>query len=275
MIASICRFGWCIALAVTILPLQADAADSSAATVAEPHHPITMIAAQAKAAERAIAAEGATVAIVGRIGRDPAAMPAGMRFTHVGFWVYSAITPADDPKGPPLMGYAAYNLYQEDKEPDRSRLVQDFPVDFMLPAYDLSVGLIIPKPEVQEALQRVILSPAYARLHNPRYSVIANPAVDRYQNCTAFVLDVLFAGLYETEDKRQIKANIAAYFRPQAVAVSGGKRLLASLFVREVATADHGPEIRTATFETIAAFMRDRGLSERSFEIAGARPGRV
>lgn len=253
----------------------APAAESSRAPTTQPHHPLPVVVAHTKATERVIAAEGATVAIVGRIGRDPAKMPVGMRYTHVGFWVYSAITAGDDPKGPPLMGYATYNLYQEDQAPERSRLVQDFPVDFMLPAYDLSTGVIIPKPEVQAVLQQVILSPTYARLHNPRYSVIANPVVDRYQNCTAFVLDVLFSGLYGTEDKKQIKANVAAYFRPHPVEVSGGKRLLASLFVREVATADHGPQIRTATWETIAAFMAEHGLSERSFEIAGPTPGRT
>jgi hypothetical protein len=245
-------------------PHPAPAASGSVAAAPSLHAP-EAIAAQAKRIEHALAAEGARVAIVGRVGRDPASLPKGLHYTHVAFWVHSAIRTKD---GEVVHGYAVHNLYQRPEEPDRSELKQDFPVDFLAPAFDLKVAAIIPKPELQRRLRALIGSPDYAKLHNPRYSVIANPMVGRYQNCTSFTLDVVMAALYQTTDTRQIRTNVQAYFRPQVVEVSGGRRLLASLFVPDVATSDHGPEIRTATMETLAAFMLEHGLADRVFEIA-------
>ena len=81
----------------------------------------------AKKVERTLASKGAHVAILARMGRPLSEMPPGMRFTHVAFVVYSSIQTAD---GRTLPGYSIYNLYQYDDQPDKSRLVQDFPVDF-------------------------------------------------------------------------------------------------------------------------------------------------
>jgi hypothetical protein len=53
------------------------------------------IVAFAKKVEKTIAARGARVALVARIGRPPGEMPPGMRYTHVGFAVYSQITMKD------------------------------------------------------------------------------------------------------------------------------------------------------------------------------------
>ncbi|WP_119420099.1 DUF2145 domain-containing protein [Desertibaculum subflavum] len=245
-------------------PQPAPAASGSAAG-SPPRHTPEAIAAQAKTIERTLAAAGARVAIVGRIGRDPATLPKGLTYTHVAFWMHSTIRTRE---GELLHGYAVHNLYQRDGEPDRSELVQDFPADFLSPAFDLKVAVLIPKPELQARLGALISSPAYAALHNPRYSVVANPLRDRYQNCTSFVLDVVMAALYRTEDRRQIRANVQAYFQPQIVEVGGGRRLFASLFVPDVATSDHDERIHTATMEALADFMMSQGLAERSFEVA-------
>lgn len=64
----------------------------------------------AKQEERALAAEGARVAILARMGRPLSEMPEGMHFTHAAFAVYSTITLAD---GTTVPGYAIYNLYQK------------------------------------------------------------------------------------------------------------------------------------------------------------------
>ena len=260
-----CRLVLAAAFALTAAAAHPAPATSGSAAGGPSLHAPEAVAAQAKAIEYRLAAEGVRVAIVGRIGRDPASLPKGLHYTHVAFWVHSAIRAQD---GETLHGYAVHNLYQRNGEPDRSELAQDFPADFLAPAFDLKVAVIVPKPELQQRLRVLIGTPGYARLHNPRYSVVANPLQGRYQNCTSFVLDVVTAALYQTDDPRQIRANVQAYFRPQPVEVSGGRRLLASLFAVDVATSDHGPEIRTATMETLAAFMLENGLAERSFEIA-------
>jgi len=143
--------------------------------------------------ERKLAAEGARVAIVARMGRPLSEMPEGMYFTHVAFAVYSNITVAD---GTSVPGYAIYNLYQRDDKPSVSQLVQDFPVDFFAGVAQLEAGILIPSHELQQRLLEVIGSPTYVSLHEPRYSLIANPYTLGRQNCTEFVLDVVNAAIY-------------------------------------------------------------------------------
>ncbi|MEO5378039.1 MAG: DUF2145 domain-containing protein [Magnetococcus sp. DMHC-6] len=206
----------------------------------------------AKKVEKTLAAKGARVAILARMGRPVEQLPKGMHFTHVAFAVYSAITTSDGRKVP---GYAIYNLYQQKEHPDVSDLVQDFPVDFFAGVVALESGIIIPSAELQKRLLEVIGSPTYGALHDSHYSVIANPYTLGRQNCTEFVLDVLQAAIYQTSDIQKIKASEKVYFIAQPVEVNPFKLMFGSLFSAEVSTSDHpGPPI-TATFETIGAFL--------------------
>lgn len=212
------------------------------------------------ALQQDLAARGANVAIVARIGRDPSDLPGGINYTHVAYWVFSKITRAD---GSNYHGYRVYNLYQEAENDSVSRLVQDSPADFFAGAYALDAGVIVPDPRLQKKLLGVIGSPTYAKLHNARYSVLANPADAQFQNCTEHTLDVLMASVYGTKDQSQIKANIAAHFEPQPVRISGLKRLLAPAASAALTTSDHGADIETATFGSIARFMAAFDLSDQ------------
>lgn len=224
---------------------------SSAATEPAKFQP-EQIVGFAKKVERTMAAKGAHVAILARMGRPPSELPDGMHFTHVAFAVYSLISTAD---GRQLPGYSIYNLYQLNDKPDVSELVQDFPVDFFAGVAQLEAGIIIPSPELQQRLLTVIASPAYAKLHEPHYSLIANPYTLGRQNCTEFVLDVVNSAIYQTDDIRVIKANEKAHFTAQPVNVNPFKLLLGSMFTAEVSTSDQkGPAV-TATFEKIGEYL--------------------
>ena len=85
-------------------------------------------------------------------------------------------------------------------------------MDFFTEVEVLEAGAIIPSRELQKRLLKVIVSPTYRKLHNPEYSVIANPFTLDYQNCTEHTLDVIVAAIYQTDDLRFIKANEKAYF---------------------------------------------------------------
>jgi hypothetical protein len=214
----------------------------------------------AKKVEKALAQRGARVGIIGRIGRPPEQMPDGMYYTHAAFAVYSDITTQD---GRHLKGYATFNEYQSDAEPDTSSLVQDYPVDFYASVARMEAGVIVPSPELQRRLLEVIASPTYAALHEPSYSAIANPYTLGRQNCTEFVLDVIQAAIYGTRDPRVIKAQSRQFFQGQTVHVSGFKLLLGSLFSREISLSDHPtlPPV-TATFETLARYLQQYDQAE-------------
>ena len=205
-----------------------------------------------KKVENRLAEKGARVAILARMGRPVAELPAGMHFTHVAFAVYSEITTSDGRKVP---GYAIHNLYQRNGQPDVSDLVQDYPIDFFAGVAELVAGIIIPSAELQKRLLGVIGSPTYRALHDPHYSVIANPYTLGRQNCTEFVLDVIQAAIYQTNDIQAIKASEQAYFVAQPVDVNPLKLMMGSLFIAEVSTSDQpGPPV-TATFEKIGEYL--------------------
>ena len=226
--------------------------------------PVAEVAAFANRVQHDLAARGAHVAIVSRIGRDPRQLPPGITYTHVSFWVYSQIKHADGRTG---RGYHVYNLYQLGDDDTRSHLVQDSPVDFFAGAHDLDAGIIIPDPRLQKKLLKVITSPTYAALHNARYSVLANPNTSQFQNCTEHTLDVLIASLYGTSDVARIKANIASHFEPQNIRISGFKRMLAPVASQALTTVDHDDTIATATFGSIARFMDANKLAKNIYRI--------
>ena len=226
---------------------------SSSSAGEEAHFSPEQIIKFAKKVEKTMAANGARVAIVGRMGRPRSELPEGMHFTHVAFAVYSEITTSDGRKVP---GYAMYNLYQQDAHPDVSDLVMDYPVDFFSGVAELEAGIIVPSPELQQRLLKTIASPAYSKLHESSYSVIANPYTLGKQNCTEFVLDVTNAAIYQTDDINKLKANTKAYFNAQTVNVSPFKLLLGSMFSKEVSTSDQSGTPVTATFETIGAYLQ-------------------
>ncbi|MBF0303729.1 MAG: DUF2145 domain-containing protein [Desulfamplus sp.] len=206
----------------------------------------------AKTVEKRLAEKGAKVAIIGRVGRPRNKLPEGINFTHTAIAVYSQITTADKRKIP---GYAIYNLYQKDDKPEVSDLVVDYPVDFFAGVYLLEAGVIIPSPELQNRILTTLTSGIYKSLHNPKYSVIANPFTLDFQNCTEHTLDVIVASIYKTSDINVIKANEKAYFKPQPVKINPLKLALGSMFIADVTTSDHPESPVTATFTTIGQFL--------------------
>ena len=215
------------------------------------------IAAFAKQVETTVAAKGARVFIIARQGRPAEELPEGIHYTHTGFGVYSSITMED---GSVVPGYALYNLYQRNDEPEVSDLVVDYPVNFFAGVYELRAGIIIPSPELQRRLLDVISSDTYATLHNRRYSVISNPFNSQYQNCTEHTLDVINAAIYQTGDIEQLKRNAEAYYRPQEVNVDPFKLMIGSLFMAELTVSDHPGAVATSTFTTIQEYLQSYDL---------------
>ena len=230
--------------------------------LSEPKFNFEQVAVLAKGLERTLAARRVRVALIGRLGLRPELMPPGFRFSHAGFAVYSRIETGD---GRLLPGYAVYNLYGDMARTSKSHLAQDYPVDYLAIVQRLEVGVVIPNKKLQELLVNTINSGSYKLLHNPEYSVISNPMNIRYQNCTEFVLDVVMSAIYKTADKRVIKANLNAYFKPQRVIVDELKLTMATMTIPEVKVDDHQGPIATTSFSGIARFLMENHIAEEAF----------
>ena len=253
------------ALAFCAAP-QALADDSTAgfsAPGAAQHFTPEVAARFAKQVENDLAQQGARVAIVFRTGRARSQLPGGISYTHGAFWVYQTIHLADGRDAP---GYAVYNLYVGDGAQARtSRLAQDFPVNFTVGAVTDDIAIIVPTPEMQRRILLIMGSPRYEQLHQPSYSLIANPFELRHQNCNTFMLDVIAAAAWETTDQAQIAANLRAHFTPTEVNVSGVQRLFGPLFDPRVQMDDQHARIVTAGYESMSAFMQQNGLADRAY----------
>lgn len=263
-ILRLCLLSSSLFLAAPLAQAETAAAATATATAAADALPtVAQRQAFAQQVGAALDASGARLVLLARMGRPLAEMPEGMRFTHVGLAERSAT------------GYVIHNLYQYDDRPDRSRLEDDVPVAFFSEVAELEAGILIPSSELQQRLLAVIHSPTYAALHDPRYSLIANPYNLGRQNCTEFILDVIHAALYRTDDIQRIKALTQAHFVAEPVRVNPIKLLLAGLFRREVALIDQPGPVVTATFERIAAYLQqvDPGSRVEYLRFAGETAG--
>jgi hypothetical protein len=217
----------------------------------------------AKDVEKYAAAQGARAFIIARVGRPQKDLPKGINYTHTAIAVYSNIQLQT---GDTVQGYAIHNFYQTQGKPNRSELVMDYPVDFFWGAQQLKAGIIIPTPEIQQRLIDLIDSGKNTELHNPNYSVIANPLNSRFQNCTEHTLDMINAAIYQTTDTKQLKANTNAYFTPQRVKTSPLKLMFGSMLMKDVTTKDHKRKVATATFGSIFNYLTKYELVANAVE---------
>ncbi len=253
---------------LVLLLFISGAAQAGSQSGGAPQFEIQQIADFGKQLERELAARGTRVALVARIGRSKGEMPEGIRYTHVGYAVYSQITTDD---GKQLPGYVFYNLYQGVEHPDRSYLASDFPAEFFAAVHELRAGVIIPKPKLQQRLFQLFNDGSYQKLHNPNYSVLANPYDLRFQNCTEYVLDILHAALYQTTDRNVIKANTREWYQAQPVKIAPLRLLMGSLTMPDVSLQDQpqGELPITSSFGSIVTYMEQHQLSDETFEIQG------
>lgn len=248
-----------------IAPPPAAAQDSSQSGVAAGHFEPEEAARFSKQIETALAERDARVAIVFRSGRSRDRLPDGVNFTHGAFWVYQPIRTAE---GDIMRGYVTYNLFHGDGETlprTQSYLETEFPYAFTVASAVDDVGIIVPTPEMQRRILSVMASDTYTDLHVPDYSLISNPADGRYQNCTEFMLDVVSAAAWDTDNPAQIKANLGAHFEPTEITAGPLGRLFSPLADERLRLADHrGAPVRIATFSSLSGFMLEHGLADES-----------
>lgn len=230
----------------------------------DPILPLEDIALLSKKVEAYAAEHGARVFLIARQGRPTKELPDGVEYTHISYAVYSNIEIED---GRTVPGYAIYNLYQREDAPSKSTLVMDFPLDFLAGAQVAKVGVIIPSRKLQKRLLAVIKSDTYKNLHNPSYSAIANPYNAKYQNCTEHALDILNAAIYQTDDIEQLKQYTRTHFEAQTLKIDPFKLFLGSLFTSDIKTSDHRGDIQTATFGSIAKYLKANELTEAIIHI--------
>lgn len=210
-------------------------------------------------------AKKVNVAIVARCGRPRGELPKGIRYTHVAFIVFEPVRDAD---GTAFHTYTVYNLYQgADGRDDRSFLKQDLTYDFVAGISEPDVAVCVPNDLLQQRILAVIRSPSYAAFHNADYNLVANPWVDRFDNCVTHSLKVCVAAIYQTDDRERVYSDIRAYFMPTRVRL-GPLQSLGSAFMKSISREDRDRRgLQTATYDSLKAFLETNGLVKDAFTV--------
>lgn len=205
------------------------------------------------------------VGIIARSGRPRAELPSGISYTHVAFIVFEPVQGAD---GAIFHTYTVYNLYQGDADRlDRSYLKQDLTYDFVAGINERDVAICVPDERLQARLLEVIRSPAYRTLHNPDYNLVANPWVDRYDNCVTHTLKVVMAAIYQTDDRARIYGNIRSYFKPTPIRL-GPLQTVGSTLMSDIRRDDRDRAgLQTASYDSLKRFLIDQGLVKDDFKV--------
>lgn len=208
-----------------------------------------------------LAASGAQVALVARVGRDLSRH--GLRYSHLGFaW-------RDHPRGAWFVvhqlnacGTANSELYDEG--------LGNFFLDDL---FDHEALVLLPPPSAQARLAALLEARPALALHTPQYNMVAHPFSTRYQNSNQWVLEVLAAAL---APDGQVASRAAAQrwlgeagYRPTTVRLGTLERLGARVARASIAFDDHPPERRfaglidTVSVESVADFLAARAPETR------------
>lgn len=204
----------------------------------------------------ALDASGARVALVARAGQDLSKY--GLRYSHMGVAV------RDHPAGRWTVmhelnacGTASSDLYNEG--------IGNF---FLSDLYRYEAEIVVPGPDTQERLARLLSTRSPRRMHEPHYNMLSYVYSTRYQNSNQWLLEVLAAasaapGQVETRAEAQAWLKQAGY-DPLTVEIPAAVRLGARMFRANVAFDDHpfdrrmAGHIDTVTADALVRFVQRR-----------------
>ncbi|CAN7186679.1 DUF2145 domain-containing protein [Pseudoduganella sp. LjRoot289] len=219
----------------------------------------------AQRTSRVLDESGAQVAFIARAGQDLSKYR--LKYSHM------AMVWRDQERGRWLVvhelnecGSASSALYNEG--------LGNFFLDDM---YLYESQILVPAPEVQARLARVLASGTPRRLHDARYNMLSYAYSTQYQNSNQWVLETYAAasaapGQVETRAEAQAWLKQAG-FRPITVEIPALARLGARMFRANVAFDDHptdrrmAGQIDTVTVDAVMRFLKQQDRQARELTV--------
>jgi hypothetical protein len=252
------------ALVLAPLPAEAGRSCTEHALSAED---FTRADAAAARLKTALDTSGAEVAMVGRVGSDVSKW--GITYTHSGFFLKQA-------DGNWEVVHVLNRCQDRTSELYRQGLVNFFLDD----PYSYDAVILIPAPDLQAELRRVIESRESFPLHAPLYSAVAYPFATRYGNSNSWILETIALAEADIEGRpfsdragAQTWLRLAGY-RGTVIRLSVMERIGAG-FRPNVTYADHPEQdsnfgrMETVTVESMRDWLRGRGRLAGLVEVPG------
>jgi hypothetical protein len=214
----------------------------------------------AEATARALDASGAQVAVLARAGQDLSKY--GLRWSHLGY----AYKGGDDGRWRVVhklnhCGTAQAALYRQ----GLGEFFLDNPQRY-------EAAFVVLAPEAQAALLPLLRdNAAVARLHEPRYNMVAYPWALQYQQSNQWAIETL-AGALEPGANTRARAQQWLQFKgyePTTLRLGAFTRLGARVGMANTAFDDHpndkrfSDRIETVTVDSVFAWLAHAGLAER------------
>jgi hypothetical protein len=204
---------------------------------------------------RQLDASGAQVVALARVGQNLSEY--GQRYSHMG-WAYR-----DGDRW-----YVAHKLNQCGSAV-AAVYRQGLGEFFLDDLYDYQAGMVALSPDAQARLLPVLRSNArLAQLNTPRYSMVAYPWAQTYQQSNQWVLETLALSQdpnAQTRERAQAWLQLQGY-QPATLHISAFKRLGARMTAANVAFDDHpnakrfSDHIETVTVDSVFAWLNRSGL---------------
>ena len=232
-------------------------------TVASMTKDLELAASVSRQLDELAAKEGARVLVIARAGQNLSEY--GLRWSHLG------IAYRDDSA---LGGRGAWRVVHKLNQcgSDRSNLYRQGLAEFFgdgLYAHEAGVAVLEPALAAR-VLPQLQDDAVLARLHEPRYNMLAYPWSGPYQQSNQWAIETL-AMLAEPAvgSRMQARAWLRAFdYRPTTLHVSALKRLGARIGTAHIAFDDHpfdrrmAGQIDTVTVESVFAWLQQARLSE-------------
>ncbi len=207
---------------------------------------------------QALDASGAQVVLLGRQGQDLRKYQ--LQFSHMG-WAYKSATgdwrvvhKLND------CGTAASHVYRQG--------LGEFFLDDL---WRYQAVMVVPAPAVQQKLLLALSANAQPlQLHEPRYSMLAYPWSQRYQQSNQWALETLAQAIapQTVQDRGQAQAWLQLQgYQPSDLRIGAMTRLGGRITRANIAFDDHPPEkrfaghIETTTVDSALQFMQRSGLA--------------
>lgn len=257
-----------LALCLTLSLALAGAAHAGRSCEEKPLQADTVVKAMTLAQKtyEALDASGAQVAFVARAGQDLSKY--NLLYSHM------ALVWRDHPQGRWLVvhelnqcGTALSALFNEG--------LGNFFMDDM---YRFQTLVVVPGPEVQANLARLLATNTPKRLHADQYNMLAYVFSTRYQNSNQWVLETYAAasaapGTIETRAEAQNWLK-QAHFNPITLQIPATTRLGARMFRANIAFDDHpferrmAGQIDTTTVDSVVRFIKQNDPSTKEMVIS-------
>lgn len=214
---------------------------------------------------------GAQVALLARAGQDLSRY--GLRYSHMGFvW-------RDHPEGRWLVVHELNTCGTA-----TSALFNEGLGNFFWDVHRYEARLFIPSAQTQARLAAILATSMPARLHSPRYNMLAFPFSQQYQNSNQWLLETYAAALSAEPIDNRAQAQgwlKAAGYRPITVELSAMTRLGARISRANVSFDDHpfdrrmAGQIDTVTVDSVLRFMREREPEGRDMTLEMTARGQL